>query len=182
MNVSRPAASIIKRLVEADPRFAPPEGVSAGQPGTKGNQASAGGKSGHKLAPLQVKPGAKVQSGIWGYGFDVVFDEMKAQAARKPEESGSGPPGRIPVLETVVRRLSSGDSMMAMDRYAYVVTVKSIANAMKHSMLLINSLLKNATDTRWEELTFELERLNTRKAVIVSTQLSSIPHAAQRYL
>lgn len=34
-------------------------------------------------------------------------------------------------------------------------------------MLLINSLLKNATDSQWQELADQLERLNLRKAVIV---------------
>ena len=35
------------------------------------------------------------------------------------------------------------------------------------SMMLINSLLANATDTHWDEFTSALERLNVRKAVIV---------------
>lgn len=34
-------------------------------------------------------------------------------------------------------------------------------------MMLINSLLANATDTHWDEFTSALERLNVRKAVIV---------------
>lgn len=34
--------------------------------------------------------------------------------------------------------------------------------------MFINSLLSHATDTHWEEFTSELERLNIRKAVIVS--------------
>lgn len=36
-------------------------------------------------------------------------------------------------------------------------------------MMLINSLLANATDTHWDEFTSALERLNVRKAVIVRT-------------
>ena len=39
--------------------------------------------------------------------------------------------------------------------------------------MLINSLLSHASDTRWEEFISELERLNVRKAVIVSNTLSS---------
>lgn len=35
-------------------------------------------------------------------------------------------------------------------------------------MMLINSLLAHVNDTRWEEFIGELERLNVRKAVIVS--------------
>lgn len=33
--------------------------------------------------------------------------------------------------------------------------------------MLINSLLSNADDDRWEEFVDELERLNVRKAVVV---------------
>ncbi len=35
-------------------------------------------------------------------------------------------------------------------------------------MMLINSLLSHANDSRWEEFIAELERLNVRRAVIVS--------------
>lgn len=35
-------------------------------------------------------------------------------------------------------------------------------------MMLINSLLMHASDTWWEEFIHDLERLNVRKAVIVS--------------
>lgn len=34
-------------------------------------------------------------------------------------------------------------------------------------MTLINTLLYHATETHWEQLSSELERLNARKAVIV---------------
>lgn len=37
------------------------------------------------------------------------------------------------------------------------------------SMMLINSLVSHASDTRWEEFIAELERLNVRKAVVVSS-------------
>lgn len=36
-------------------------------------------------------------------------------------------------------------------------------------MMLINSLVSHASDTRWEEFIAELERLNVRKAVVVSS-------------
>jgi len=34
-------------------------------------------------------------------------------------------------------------------------------------MMLINSLLAHASDSRWEEFISELEKLNVRKAVVV---------------
>ncbi|KAK6992173.1 ELMO/CED-12 family-domain-containing protein, partial [Favolaschia claudopus] len=52
-------------------------------------------------------------------------------------------------LETVISRLGSADTAMA-----------------QHSMMLINSLLSHASDTRWEEFIAELEKLNVRKAVV----------------
>ena len=36
-------------------------------------------------------------------------------------------------------------------------------------MTLINTLLSHSTDNLWEELAAELERLNTKKAVTVSS-------------
>lgn len=38
--------------------------------------------------------------------------------------------------------------------------------------MLINSLLSHANDSRWEEFIAELERLNVRRAVIVSSKFS----------
>lgn len=52
-------------------------------------------------------------------------------------------------LETVISRLGSADTAMT-----------------QYSMMLINSLLAHASDTRWEEFISELERLNVRKAVV----------------
>ncbi|KAJ7224321.1 ELMO/CED-12 family-domain-containing protein [Mycena pura] len=52
-------------------------------------------------------------------------------------------------LETVISRLGSADTAMA-----------------QYSMMLINSLLAHASDTRWEEFISELESLNVRKAVV----------------
>ncbi|KIO34104.1 hypothetical protein M407DRAFT_223702 [Tulasnella calospora MUT 4182] len=156
VNVCRPATSILKRLVEADPRFA----TEADFAGANKSAQSAAGPSTSKTSvggknPAALKPGMKAPSeGVWNYGFDLVFDLMKAQDGDEPWGNQGERP--IKVLETVVKRLSSGDSMMAMD-----------------SMLLINSLLKNATDTQWEELADQLERLNVRKAVIRLTSLTT---------
>ncbi|KAG9050422.1 hypothetical protein FS837_005495 [Tulasnella sp. UAMH 9824] len=155
VNVCRPATSILKRLVEADPRFAETDFAGANKSaqsaaGASTSKASVGGKN-----PAALKPGMKPPSeGVWNYGFDLVFDLMKAEDEGEPGGNKGERP--IKVLETVVKRLSSGDSMMAMD-----------------SMLLINSLLKNATDTQWEELADQLERLNVRKAVIRLTSLTT---------
>jgi len=40
--------------------------------------------------------------------------------------------------------------------------------------MLINSLLSNADDDRWQEFIDELERLNVCKAVVVRLSLSSL--------
>lgn len=80
-------------------------------------------------APPTAPPGS-----VYRYGFDVVWEQMKRERG---------------LLETVVNRLSSADSLMVLN-----------------SMMLINSLLSHATDTHWEEFTSELERLNVRKAVV----------------
>ncbi|KXN92416.1 Engulfment and cell motility protein 1 [Leucoagaricus sp. SymC.cos] len=79
---------------------------------------------------------------IYRYGFQIVFDQMK-------KEKG--------LLETVVNRLGSADTVMA-----------------QYSMMLINSLLSHANDARWEEFIAELERLNVRRAVIRSMSLHTI--------
>ncbi|EJD43836.1 hypothetical protein AURDEDRAFT_104563 [Auricularia subglabra TFB-10046 SS5] len=71
---------------------------------------------------------------VFQYGFDRVYDEMQKA------------PG---MLEIVVARLGSGDSVMKLN-----------------SMMLVNSLLSHVTEARWEQLTSELERLNIRKAVL----------------
>ncbi|EGN96731.1 hypothetical protein SERLA73DRAFT_75603 [Serpula lacrymans var. lacrymans S7.3] len=79
--------------------------------------------------PPSVPPGS-----VYRYGFQAVFEQMR-------KEKG--------LLETVVSRLGSADTAMAL-----------------YSMMLINSLLSHVNDTRWEEFISELERLNVRKAVI----------------
>ncbi|KAG8960007.1 hypothetical protein FRC03_007201 [Tulasnella sp. 419] len=142
VNVSRPATAILKRLVEADPRLAPTA--------TSNNQGNSN-KDGNPFANTSGSgmPGSSGvnQGGVWNYGFDVVYDEM-IKDGHESLEWGEKKQG-IRVLETVVQRLSSGDANMAID-----------------SMMLINALLKNASDRHWENLGFELERLNVRKAVV----------------
>ncbi|KAG9001483.1 hypothetical protein FRB94_006575 [Tulasnella sp. JGI-2019a] len=151
VNVSRPATSILKRLVEADPRFAPQQQAptSTSRPGT-GNGAT------NKPA-LQIVTNAKIpRKGMWEYGFDFVWDEMRVERMNMGHTPSPGNDrSQIRPLDSVVQKLSSGDTKMATD-----------------SMMLINSLLKNATDARWEELTNELERLNVRKAVVRLTSSS----------
>jgi engulfment/cell motility protein 1 len=71
---------------------------------------------------------------VYRYGFHVVFEQMR-------KEKG--------LLETVVSRLGSADTAMAL-----------------YSMMLINSLLSHVNDTRWDEFIAELDRLNVRKAVV----------------
>ncbi|KAH8116469.1 ELMO/CED-12 family-domain-containing protein [Phellopilus nigrolimitatus] len=80
-------------------------------------------------APPAAPPGS-----VYRYGFDVVWEQMRRERG---------------LLETVVSRLGSADSLMVLN-----------------SMMLINSLLSHATDAHWEEFTSELERLNVRKAVV----------------
>ncbi|THG99143.1 hypothetical protein EW026_g3135 [Hermanssonia centrifuga] len=71
---------------------------------------------------------------VYRFGFEVVFEQMRRETS---------------LLETVVKRLGSPDTTMAL-----------------YSMMLINSLMAHASDARWEEFITELDRLNVRKAVI----------------
>ncbi|KAH7927302.1 hypothetical protein BV22DRAFT_1007169 [Leucogyrophana mollusca] len=80
-------------------------------------------------SPPVAPPGS-----VYRYGFQVVFEQMR-------KVKGS--------LETVVNRLGSADTAMAL-----------------HSMMLINSLLSHVNDDRWDEFISELEQLNVRKAVV----------------
>jgi len=86
------------------------------------------------LASSSKGPPAPPPGSVYRYGFDVVYEQMR----KEPR-----------MLETVVDRLNSADTTMAL-----------------YSMMLINSLMANASDTRWEEMTHALDRLNVRKAVI----------------
>ncbi|KAL0577912.1 hypothetical protein V5O48_004077 [Marasmius crinis-equi] len=71
---------------------------------------------------------------VYQYGFARVFGQMRKEKS---------------ILDTVVHRLGSGDTVMV-----------------QHSMMLINTLVSHANDVRWEEFIGELERLNTRRAVV----------------
>ncbi|KAI0299316.1 ELMO/CED-12 family-domain-containing protein [Russula brevipes] len=66
------------------------------------------------------------------------FDVVFEQMRKEPD-----------LLETVVSRLGTPDTALALN-----------------SVMLINSLLAHATDTWWETFISQLERLNTRKAII----------------
>ncbi|CAE6401890.1 unnamed protein product [Rhizoctonia solani] len=118
INVIRPATSILKRLVEADPRFGLDAGVmppsSATTPVTE-------------LSP-SPPPGS-----VYRYGFEAVW----AQLQRSPN-----------TLSVIVTRLNIAESGMALG-----------------GMMLINSLLSNASDAHASELIDELERLNIRNVV-----------------
>ncbi|KAG8220969.1 ELMO/CED-12 family-domain-containing protein [Butyriboletus roseoflavus] len=71
---------------------------------------------------------------VYRFGFQCVFEQM---------QRGKGS------LETVINRLGSADTAMALN-----------------SLMLINSLLSHVDDARWDEFISELEQLNVRKAVI----------------
>lgn len=86
------------------------------------------------LASSSKGPPAPPPESVYRYGFEAVFEQIRKEAR---------------MLETVVDRLGSADTTMAL-----------------YSMMLINSLLANATDTRWDEFINSIERLNVRKAVI----------------
>ncbi|KAL4250206.1 ELMO/CED-12 family-domain-containing protein [Abortiporus biennis] len=80
-------------------------------------------------APPIPPPGS-----VYRYGFEVVFEQMKRESR---------------LLETVVSRLGSADTTMAL-----------------YSMMLINSLMAHASEDLWEELISTLQHLNVHKAVI----------------
>ncbi|KIJ20930.1 hypothetical protein PAXINDRAFT_160374 [Paxillus involutus ATCC 200175] len=98
-------------------------------------------------SPPVAPPGS-----VYRYGFQSVFEQMR-------REKGS--------LETVVSRLGSADTAMAL--YRRVECLMATLGPLAHrscSMMLINSLLFHVNDARWDEFISELERLNVRKAVI----------------
>ncbi|KAI0765665.1 ELMO/CED-12 family-domain-containing protein [Trametes elegans] len=92
--------------------------------------------SGMTAAGTSKGPPSPPPGSVYRYGFDVVFEQMRKESR---------------LLETVVSRLGSADTTMALYRSV---------------MMLINSLLAHASDPRWDEFIAELERLNVRKAVI----------------
>lgn len=99
-------------------------------------------------APPQLSPDS-----IYRFGFQCVFEQM---------QRGKGS------LETVINRLGSADTAMALNRYvsSLSVAIHSLAHR-SSSLMLINSLLSHVDDARWDEFISELEHLNVRKAVIV---------------
>ncbi|KAF8605927.1 hypothetical protein BDV93DRAFT_543115 [Ceratobasidium sp. AG-I] len=118
INVIRPATSILKRLVEADPRF----GMEAATLPSSSNFA---GSTEEPPSPL---PGS-----VYRYGFDPVWRQLR----RSPN-----------MLSVVISRLNMAESGMALG-----------------GMMLVNSLLSNASDAHASELIDELERLNIRNVV-----------------
>ncbi|KAI0794191.1 ELMO/CED-12 family-domain-containing protein [Fomes fomentarius] len=93
------------------------------------SSASGAHAAGASRGPPSPQPGS-----VYRYGFDVVFEQMRKEQR---------------LLETVVSRLGSADTTMAL-----------------YSMMLINSLMAHASDPRWDEFIAALEGLNVRKAVI----------------
>jgi engulfment/cell motility protein 1 len=91
---------------------------------------------------------------VYRYGFQVVYDQMKKEPS---------------LLETVVDRLDSAETAMAQYRFVNCTAYAGWRSInVLFSLMLINSLLSHANDTCWEEFIAELERLNVRRAVIVS--------------
>jgi engulfment/cell motility protein 1 len=109
---------------------------------------------GPQLASSSRSPPAAPPGSVYRYGFHVVFEQMR-------KERG--------LLETVISRLGSADTAMAQYRFVFVSFLAVNLLNVSPSMMLINSLLSHASDTRWEEFISELERLNVRKAVVVSS-------------
>ncbi len=134
INVYRPAASIMKKLIEADPRCAP-------------SLASSSSSS----RVLQPPPGS-----IWRYGFDLVWHEVRKAGG---------------ILEMIVARLASPESGMAISRlviFFFVVFKFIYLITIIYSLTLINAFLSYVTAVHIRDLMEEFERLNVRKAVIVS--------------
>lgn len=119
INVVRPATSILKRLVEADPRFGADVGVMPSS-------------SGATSPPAELCPSPPPGS-VYRYGFDAVWVQLQ----HSPN-----------MLSVVVSRLNMAESGMALG-----------------GIMLINSLLSNASDAHASELIDELERLNIRNVV-----------------
>lgn len=106
----------------------------------------------HQASSSKAPPTPPAGS-VYRYGFEVVFDQMK-------KEEG--------LLETVVNRLGSADTTMALYRYSYTGCALDVMLMVAlNSMMLINSLMAHVTESRWEELTSALQQLNVHKAVIV---------------
>ncbi|KAG6381651.1 ELMO/CED-12 family-domain-containing protein [Boletus reticuloceps] len=85
--------------------------------------------AGSSKSPPQLPPDS-----VYQFGFQCVFEQM---------QRGKGS------LETVVNRLGSADTAMALN-----------------SLMLVNSLLSHVSDARWDDFIHQLDQLNVRKAVI----------------
>jgi engulfment and cell motility protein 1 len=97
INVCRPATAILKKLVEADPMSVP--GMAQANPMSIPGMAPASSSRVPPVAP----PGS-----VYHYGFAVVFEQMRKEKT---------------LLETVVSRLGSADTAMALHRYRFYFSV-----------------------------------------------------------
>lgn len=114
-----------------------------------------GPQVGSSRTPPVLPPGS-----VYRYGFEVVFEQMRKEKR---------------LLETVVKRLGSADTTMALYRWVGERGCLDVLKLMLgRSMMLINSLLAHASDARWDEFIEELERLNVSKAVIVRSACVSV--------
>lgn len=104
--------------------------------------------------PPQLPPDS-----VYRFGFQCVFEQM---------QRGKGS------LETVINRLGSADTAMALNRHVSSLIIQPLAHR-SSSLMLINSLLSHVNDVRWDEFISELEQLNVRKAVTVG-QIHTIIH------
>lgn len=110
--------------------------------------AAPGPHVGSSKAPPALPPGS-----VYRYGFEVVYQQMRKESR---------------LLETVVNRLGSADTTMALYRCVTCCSRVYDDRCIICSMMLINSLMAHASEARWEEFFDELQRLNVHKAVIVS--------------
>jgi engulfment and cell motility protein 1 len=123
---------------------------------------------GSSKAPPPPPPGS-----VFVYGFAVVWDQM-----RKDKR----------LLETVISRLGSADTALTLYRFVHFPDLlPDFTLSFSYSMMLINSLLAHADESRCQEFLDELEKLNVRKAVVVrltvlNPQRSRAHHAYQRLM
>jgi engulfment/cell motility protein 1 len=120
--------------------------------------ASAPGAGSSAMASGRGRPQPSDGS-VYRYGFQIVHDQMRKE------------PG---LLETVVQRLGSAETAMVQHRYGVLraVIIRVTSQNTTISMMLINSLLSHASESRWDEFISALEKLNVRKAVVVSDCVS----------
>jgi engulfment and cell motility protein 1 len=101
-------------------------------------------------APPPIPP----PDSVYRYGFEAVHNQMRKEKA---------------LLETVVNRLGSAETAVVQHRcvHLHILPFFNVPNFWPTSMMLINSLLGHASDSRWEEFITSLEKLSISKAVIV---------------